>query len=142
MLTGCSFQLIMGRVYTSYNPKKVFLSSVAIDRTYYMRSCSKFRCIRRVLMLWYLLWRNHHHHEPRSITQETRVAGVGWGCLRNRVCSRSPTGRCPHNESDLEVVFLHQYTHRRCDNGRPVLHSQDPRSHQGQHAVAIAIQAT
>lgn len=30
MLTGCSFQLIMGRVYTFYSPKKVFLSSIAV----------------------------------------------------------------------------------------------------------------
>jgi len=30
MLTGCSFQLLMGRVYTFYNPKKVFLSSIAV----------------------------------------------------------------------------------------------------------------
>jgi len=30
MLTGCSFQLFMGRVYTFYNPKKVFLFSIAV----------------------------------------------------------------------------------------------------------------
>ena len=30
MLTGCSFQLLTGRIYTFYNPKTVFLSSIAI----------------------------------------------------------------------------------------------------------------
>ncbi len=30
MLTGCSFQLLMGRIYTFYNPKKVFLSAIAV----------------------------------------------------------------------------------------------------------------
>ena len=30
MLTGCSFQLLMGRVYTFYNPKKVFLLAVGV----------------------------------------------------------------------------------------------------------------
>ena len=30
MLTGCSFQLIMGRVYTFYNPKWVFLISIGL----------------------------------------------------------------------------------------------------------------
>lgn len=30
MLTGCSFQLIMGRVYTFYNPKWVFINSIAL----------------------------------------------------------------------------------------------------------------
>ena len=30
MLTGCSLQLIMGRVYTFYNPKWVFLSSITL----------------------------------------------------------------------------------------------------------------
>ena len=30
MLTGCSFQLLMGRVYTFYNPKWVFLNSITL----------------------------------------------------------------------------------------------------------------
>lgn len=30
LLTGCSFQLLMGRIYTFYNPKKVFLCSITI----------------------------------------------------------------------------------------------------------------
>lgn len=30
MLTSCSFQLLFGRVYTFYNPKYVFLASIAI----------------------------------------------------------------------------------------------------------------
>ena len=30
MLTGCSFQLLMGRIYTFYNPKWVFLCSIGI----------------------------------------------------------------------------------------------------------------
>ncbi|KAL6716123.1 hypothetical protein ACLMJK_005689 [Lecanora helva] len=30
MITGCAFQLFMGRVYTFYSPKKVFLSSIAL----------------------------------------------------------------------------------------------------------------
>ena len=30
MLTGCSFQLLMGRVYTFYNPKKVFISAIFV----------------------------------------------------------------------------------------------------------------
>ena len=30
MLTGCSFQLLMGRVYTFYNPKWVFLYSIGV----------------------------------------------------------------------------------------------------------------
>ncbi len=30
MLTGCSLQLLIGRVYTFYNPKKVFLASISL----------------------------------------------------------------------------------------------------------------
>ncbi|KAK4695071.1 MFS transporter, DHA2 family, glioxin efflux transporter, partial [Lecanoromycetidae sp. Uapishka_2] len=30
MLTGCGFQLLMGRVYTFYNSKKVFISSIVV----------------------------------------------------------------------------------------------------------------
>ena len=30
MLTGCSFQLLMGRIYTFYSPKKVFLVTIAL----------------------------------------------------------------------------------------------------------------
>ena len=136
MLTNCATQLVFGRIYKFYNtkwvslplfPRHLSLTYPGVTHLHWnlrtrlspLRSCSEFRILHRrpfycwAWICWHLLWGPDDYISHSPSPQTAHILWTLRRNLRNRFRHWPSARRCLHRQSDLEMVLLHQPSHRR-----------------------------
>lgn len=112
-----------------------------------LRCCAQFGrlhcwpCYCWIRSICHLLRRYNHHYEPRPAAQATDSAGLGRCYLRHSFSRRSSSRWRLYIKGHLEMVLLHQSSHRRSCRGHSAVHPQNQSTSKSQYAMETASQA-